>query len=149
MLKNALIAQEPEEGWSCIIFDPISRFLGAEAETDNASATQFIALLENLILVLKGRPTIILGHHMNKSGVSGTNTDQAAARGSSALTDAVRFQINLEKKLASVSGNKSTEKTYEKDKIWMRYVKTNFTAPIPDQTLKKDPYGVLTIDRDQ
>ena len=141
MLLNALKTREPEEGWSCIILDPISRFLGAEAETDNAAATQFISLLERITLELKGNPTVLFGHHMNKSGVSGTNTDQAAARGSSALTDGVRFQINLEKSLKE-SANKA-DKTYEKDKITMRLVKSNFTAPIPDQVLQKDDYGVL------
>lgn len=140
LFLNELKAKEPEEGWSCIILDPISRFLGADAETDNASATQFIALLENLTLELKGKPTVIFGHHMNKSGVSGTNTDQAAARGSSAITDGVRFQINLDKVVKEINKN---EKIYEKDKICMRMVKSNFTASIPDQILQKDGFGIL------
>lgn len=143
---NELKAKEPEEGWSCIILDPISRFLGADAETDNASATQFIALLENLTLELKGKPTVIFGHHMNKSGVSGTNTDQAAARGSSAITDGVRFQINLDKVVKEVTKN---EKIYEKDKICMRLVKSNFTPPIPDQVLRKDGNGILEFSQQQ
>lgn len=140
LFLNELKAKEPEEGWSCIILDPISRFLGADAETDNAAATQFIALLENLTLELKGKPTVIFGHHMNKSGVSGTNTDQAAARGSSAITDGVRFQINLDKVVSAANKN---EKVYEKDKICMRMVKSNFTALIPDQILQKDNFGIL------
>jgi hypothetical protein len=139
LFLNELKTKEPEEGWSCIILDPISRFLGADAETDNASATQFIALLEKLTLELKGKPTVIFGHHMNKSGVSGTNTDQAAARGSSAITDGVRFQINLEK----VFNGTGDKKIQEKDKISMRLVKSNFTAAIPDQILKKDQNGIL------
>lgn len=143
---NELKAKEPEDGWSCIILDPISRFLGADAETDNASATQFIALLENLTLELKGKPTVIFGHHMNKSGVSGTNTDQAAARGSSAITDGVRFQINLDKVVKEVNKN---EKIYEKDKICMRLVKSNFTSPIPDQILQKDGHGILECSQQQ
>ena len=141
MFLNTLKTREPEEGWSCIILDPISRFLGADAETDNAAATQFISLLERITLELRGKPTILFGHHMNKSGVSGTNTDQAAARGSSALTDGSRWQVNLEKVLKE-SANKN-DKIYEKDKILMRIVKSNFTAPIPDQILQKDDNGVL------
>ena len=96
----------------------MDRFLGAEAETDNAAATQFISLLERITLELKGKPTVLFGHHMNKSGVSGTNTDQAAARGSSALTDGVRFQINLEKALKESAPK--ADKIYKKDKITMR-----------------------------
>ena len=94
---SELKAKEPDEGWSCIILDPISRFLGADAETDNAAATRFISLLERITLELKGKPTVLFGHHMNKSGIGSKNTDQAAARGSSAITDGVRWQANLEK----------------------------------------------------
>lgn len=139
---NALLASlkqsEPQEGWSCIILDPISRFIGMDAETDNAAATQFIALLEKLSFELKGNPTIIFGHHMNKGGVSGLSTDQAAARGSSAITDGVRWQVNLEK-------SKQEEMDTSKDVIF-RHVKSNFTAILPTRILKKDDSGCLTAD---
>jgi len=134
-LFNQLKEKEPEEGWSCIILDPISRFLGEEAETDNAAATQFISTLEKLTLELKGKPTVLFGHHMNKSGISGVNTDQSAARGSSALTDGVRLQINLERV--------KKEKPTDPDQILMKTVKTNFTHYPPDQTLIKDGSGYL------
>ena len=135
-LLTSLKQTEPEEGWSCIILDPISRFIGMDAETDNAAATQFIALLERLSLELKGNPTIIFGHHMNKGGVSGMNTDQAAARGSSAITDGVRWQVNLEK-------SKQDEMDSSKDVIF-RHVKSNFTAILPTRILKKDETGCLS-----
>lgn len=135
---NELKAREPDEGWSCIILDPISRFLGSDAENDNASATAFIELLERLTMELKGRPTVLFGHHMNKSGIMGTSTDQAVARGSSAITDGVRLQINLEKTFK--------DGVHEKEKINMRMVKSNFTSIIPDQILKKDSNGCLHIE---
>ena len=146
-LLKALKDKQPEEGWSLIILDPISRFLGADAETDNAAATQFIALLEKMILELKGNPTIIFGHHMNKSAMSGNATDQGAARGSSAITDGVRFQINLER--VKKAGGQEGE--FELSKITMRHVKSNFTAILPPQTLDKGEKGFLTAcaDRDQ
>ena len=129
--------KEPKEGWACIILDPISRFMGADAENDNAAATQFIALLERLTLELKGQPTVIFGHHMNKSGVSSTNTDQGAARGSSAITDGVRWQANLEK--VKKTSNPEGEDQYELNQISMRPVKSNFTcsAPFPKTTKRR------------
>jgi hypothetical protein len=141
-LLISLKAKEPAEGWSCIILDPISRFLGADAETDNAAATQFIALLERLSLELRGNPTVIFGHHMNKSGVSGVGTDQSAARGSSALTDGVRWQANLEK-VKKQSGQEGEEQ-YELNQISMRPVKSNFTVMLPSQRLQKDELGCLS-----
>ena len=141
-----LKSKEPEEGWACLIFDPISRFLGAQAETDNASATQFISLIEQLILELRGKPTVIFGHHMNKSGVSGLNTDQSAARGSSALTDGVRWQANLEKlrKLNAAEG----EDQYEPNQLILRFVKSNFSLLLSPQKLGRDEEGCLEVLKD-
>ena len=137
-LLASLKASEPPEGWSCIILDPISRFIGMDAETDNAAATQFIALLEKMSIDLKGNPTIIFGHHMNKGGVSGLSTDQAAARGSSAITDGVRWQVNLEK-------NKPDDLNPDASKeVIFRHVKSNFTAILPMHILKKDEMGCLS-----
>jgi hypothetical protein len=139
MLLDGLKTREPEEGWACIIFDPISRFLGSDAETDNAEATRFIALLEKMIAELKGRPTIIFGHHMNKGGVGSSQTDQSAARGSSALTDGVRQQFNLERaKKESEEGE-----NYEINVVNFRMVKSNFTTMLSHQKLMKDNFGCL------
>ena len=135
-IAKSLKEMEPDEGWSCIILDPISRFIGLDAETDNASATQFVTLLERLSMELKGNPTIVFGHHMNKGGVSGSNTDQAAARGSSAITDGVRWQVNLERAKTEPEDSGFQE-------VVFRHVKSNFTAIMPQQLLRKDEFGCL------
>lgn len=136
---NGLKSKQPDEGWSCVILDPISRFLGSDAETDNAAATRFISLLERISLELKGNPTILFGHHMNKSGLSSRNTDQGAARGSSAITDGVRWQANLER-LQSEAENVEEQ---EASTITLRCVKSNFTKVLPPQKLYKDEMGCL------
>lgn len=137
-LLQALKINEPIDGWSLIILDPISRFLGSDAEKDNAAATMFISLLERFTLELKGNPTVLFGHHMSKSGVSNTNSDQTAARGSSALTDGVRWQANLDR----VKRNDSDE--YERDLVSFKVVKSNFTAITNLHVLKKDEVGYLS-----
>lgn len=68
-LKMKLIEISPQDGWSIIILDPISRLMGADAETDNAAATQFIALMEELTIDLPGNPTVLLAHHINKAAL--------------------------------------------------------------------------------
>jgi len=135
-LTEELILKEPANGWVLLIFDPISRFLGPDAESDNALATRFIALLEHLIQQLKGKPTIICGHHMSKSATNaGESVGQTAARGSSALTDGVRFQINLEyPKEGNFNGG-----------ILMSQVKSNHTAPEDPLYLKKNEVGCLSL----
>lgn len=131
--------KEPPEGWACIILDPISRFMGLDSENDNASATQFISLLERLSLELNGRPTVLFGHHMNKSSLATAHTDQGASRGSSAITDGVRWQANLEKVSASEKEDEKNEQIHVK----FRVVKSNFTPIIPPQLLRKQENGCL------
>lgn len=129
-LKAKLIEMKPKGGWALIILDPVSRLMGADAETDNAAATQFIALLEELTIDLPGKPTVLFAHHISKAAQRENKPDQTAARGSSALTDGVRWQVNLSKD--------------DKDKITLKMTKTNFTAsfPIPIE-LVKDEDGFL------
>lgn len=133
-LLEALKEKEPSDGWSLIILDPISRFSGASAEIDNASATEFIALLEKLPLELCGRPTVLFAHHMNKTGVGNPSTDQGASRGSSALTDGVRLQINLDR---------GERRENEPETVTLRVVKSNFTSIPCPMTLVKDAEGCL------
>lgn len=132
--KRKLIDIAPKEGWSLILLDPISRLLGADAETDNASATQFIALLEELIIDLPGNPTILFAHHVNKAsmreGKEKGNQDQSAARGSSALTDGVRWQVGL---------------TRAENNIILSMNKTNFTKFMSPITLFQEQDGYLAI----
>jgi DNA primase catalytic core len=134
---NELIKNEPEEGWALIILDPISRFLGADAETDNAKATLFISLLENMNQKLRGNPTILFGHHMNKNSRGQENSDASASRGASGLTDGVRWQLNLD--------SVKVETEVIRDKIKMNVTKSNHTGYPPARILKKDSCGHLKI----
>lgn len=81
--------------WRLLIFDPASRFMTAEAEVDNKQATEWIATLEALTK-LPSRPCVLVTHHTNKAGSAEGAGDQAAARGSSALVDGVRWLATLE-----------------------------------------------------
>lgn len=127
--KRGLSNAVPQGGWSLIVLDPVSRLLGADAETDNAAATQFIALLEELSMDLPGNPTILFAHHVNKTALQQEKQGQSAARGSSALTDGVRWQANL--------ANKTTEVSI------LTMTKSNFTQILDVINLKKDFDGFI------
>lgn len=137
---QSLKEREPEDGWACIILDPISRFLGADAETDNACATRLISLLERFTLELRGKPTVLFGHHMSKIGVGATNTTQTAARGSSAITDGVRWQANLEKVQKEGQSNVNV---FEENQVLLKVVKSNFTSIPQPHILQKNSRGIL------
>jgi hypothetical protein len=125
-LKN----KQPENGWSLILLDPISRFAGLDAEKDNAVATDFIALLERMSDELIGHPTLLISHHKPKPFVSSKDSDQTAARGASGLTDGVRWQANLDKQ--------------DDNNIIFRVVKSNFTSIPPDFKIEKDEDGSIS-----
>ncbi len=79
--------------WRLLILDPASRFAGPDVEVDNWAATRFVQVLERFTET-RGRPTVLMAHHMSKIG-RGKDADASAARGSSALTDGVRWQANV------------------------------------------------------
>lgn len=139
-LQRQLIEKEPENGLDLIIFDPITRFAGLDAETDNALATAFISIAESLSSSLRGKPTILLSHHMSKGAASSNGSStQSAARGSSAFTDGVRWQANLDR------GDRDEEMPNEITIFTV--TKSNFTAVPSKIQIKKDKEGCPQFDR--
>jgi RecA-family ATPase len=92
-----LKARGPEP-WRLVVLDPAARWMPPDAEKDSKVATTFVEAVEQLAqLAPEGAaPAVLVAHHTNKAALTG-QTDQGAARGSSALTDGVRWQANLDR----------------------------------------------------
>jgi RecA-family ATPase len=75
-----------------IVIDPGSRFRGGE-ENSNEDATRFVEALEKLAQLTGA--SVMLAHHANKNSSFADNVNQGASRGASALTDGLRWQMNL------------------------------------------------------
>ena len=120
--------------WRLLILDPASRFAGPDVEVDNAAATRFVQALERLTNA-PGNPTVLLSHHTTKTSRTGEKSGEAtAARGSSALTDGVRWQANLD-----TSSESDSQLTF-------KVVKSNYGRfpPTPLALNRdKDNYGPL------
>jgi len=115
-----------------IVLDPLSRFGGAEAETDNAAATRFVEVLEQLT-TLPGTPTVLLAHHSNKvSRAVNAGASSANARGSSALTDGMRWVSELR-----------YADDEERSSLVLSMTKTNYTRWEEDRNLRRGSNGVL------
>lgn len=121
----AYLAREAERagvGWDAVILDPLSRFAGADAETDNAAATRVIEQLERFTK-LPGGPTVLAAHHVRKKSDDDPEptlrkpTSAAGVRGSSALVDGARWVARME------AGPESL--------VTFAVVKSNY-APLPD-----------------
>lgn len=128
-------------GARLIIIDPLRRLHDGD-ENSSAAMTNVVQLLECL-----GRRTgaaVIAVHHVSKAAVFGDVADSAAAaRGSSALTDAVRWQLNL-----SAMSEKDSKKfgLTGQHKAFLRldFAKANYIAPQPTIWLRRLEGGVLS-----
>ncbi|WP_162084515.1 helicase RepA family protein [Sulfuriferula nivalis] len=129
------------QGARLIILDPIRRLHDGD-ENDSAAMTQFVIALESL--AKKTGAAVIGLHHTNRASVEDASS-QHASRGSSALVDGARWQINLStmnEKTAAVCG-KSNEDRH--NFVALDFVKGNYFSPRPRSWLKRDPNGSLKL----
>ncbi len=116
-----------------VILDPAARFMGAETETHNAAATDWVNLIDALTLV-GGNPTILVAHHTNKSALRPVGNDkkpvfdQSMCRGASALVDGFRWVLGLQRSEAE-GDNKS---------IFVKLMKTNYCKIGPTLEFQQD-----------
>jgi hypothetical protein len=93
-MVNQLISSISEiEGCPLIFIDPISRFMGGD-ENDADTATRFMEALE-FIAKKTNCCALIAAHHVNKTSGRSDELDQFGSRGSSAFSDASRWQLSL------------------------------------------------------
>lgn len=140
--KSLLLAHAPPEGWSLIVLDPASRFMGADAEKDNALATRFVQLLEQLTS-LPGQPTVLCVHHttkMSRTGQGGAGR-AGALRGASALTDGARWQGNL-------FADEDEQGDVLEDRAVFSVTKSNYGPKPPAVYLKRKAHSGVLIPYD-
>lgn len=128
-------------GARLIIIDPLRRLHDGD-ENSSSAMTQIVQVLEALAKYTGA--AVIAAHHVGKGSMFNETTDLAAAsRGSSALTDAVRWQVNLsamtvkEARSHRLSGQ---QKSYARIDV----SKANYIPPEPTMWLKRLDGGVLT-----
>lgn len=140
-VARSLRAQLEGREWKLIAVDPLARFAGPDVELDNAQATRFVQVLETFTRTA-GNPTVLFAHHTGKAARkdSGLGADATAARGSSGLTDAARWQANL------VPLAKLPEDIYPASQprhLWLTVTKSNRAPEGSDLRLVRGRHGVL------
>jgi RecA-family ATPase len=87
---------------------------------------------------------VVFVHHTSKAAtLNGFSDQQSAGRGSSALTDGVRWQCNL----AGMSAEEAASKGLENDRrflVRLEISKANYIPPFPTTWLRRLRGGVLT-----
>jgi RecA-family ATPase len=123
-----------------IVLDPAARFQGGD-ENAAVDVTRFVEVMEHVSQ--ETGATVIAIHHANKGSMNqGVPTSQAAARGSSAFTDGVRWQGNLVV-LSEQDAKKYGVQAAERKKYIQLVVTKNNYGPLRDNIwFRLGKYGV-------
>lgn len=126
-----------------IVIDPASRFRGGE-ENSNEDATRFVEALETLAKATGA--SVMLAHHTNKGsyGADG-EPGQGASRGASALTDGLRWQMNLNRLSERQAKEIGVDKALLGQYVAATVTKTNYSAPPAPVILERLDGGYLSV----
>jgi RecA-family ATPase len=121
--------------FALIVVDPLSRFAGAAAETDNAAATRFVQALESI--ASSTGATVIVVHHTNKGArANGAGVTSASARGSSAFVDGVRWAAALSSERVQCADAETSLRLGEI--VTFAVVKSNYARKAEPVLLRRD-----------
>lgn len=133
--------QRLAEGCRLLIFDTARR-LHAANENDSAVMAQFLGIFEGI--AYKTGSTILFCHHTAKfAAVNGNGDHQAASRGSSALVDNARWQVNVVGMTEKEAKERGVEEKDRRKYIRVANSKINYSEQFEDVWLEKVEGGVL------
>lgn len=123
-----------------IILDPASRFRGG-VENSAEDVTRFIEALECIRAAFRS-VTVLIVHHTNKWSSQSDEQSAGAARGSSAFSDGLRFQLNL----AALNQKEAARVPADERHLYLSatVTKNSYAPPRPTVYLKRTDGGVLT-----
>lgn len=133
--------QQAAKGTRLVIIDTLRR-VHSEDENDAAKMSDLLARLEQI--AEQERCAILFLHHTTKNAALGGQTDvQQASRGSSVLTDNIRWQSYL----AVMSDGEASKHGVQKDErrrhVRFGVSKQNYGPPLDDLWLERSEGGVL------
>lgn len=134
-LKDACV------GARLVVVDPLRRMHTGD-ENSSADMTSFVVVMEQLA---KATGAAILGvHHANRAS-NADGASQNAARGSTALVDGARWQVNLSRMDERAAQSHFIAETDRVNYVALDFAKTNYLAPRPRCWLKRQPGGRLLL----
>ncbi|BAH74961.1 helicase RepA family protein [Solidesulfovibrio magneticus] len=143
------IASEGDDPLRLIYFDTLRRFHFLD-ENEGGAMSMVLSVMEQICHEL--HCSCIFLHHINKSSALNNNSDmQQAARGSSVLSDNIRFQQFLAPMSKDEAENFARPKTpkmaigEDGRRFFVRFgvSKQNYGSPIPERWYERDENGVL------
>lgn len=129
------------DGHRILFLDPLRRFHALD-ENNGAAMTRIIQTLE-AVSIQTGCAVVVV-HHVSKISMwQGHGTEQQAARGSSALTDAVRWQVNIHTMTDDEAKTLGIPVADRRLYMHAELAKCNYSAPLPDAWFRRVPGGIL------
>jgi hypothetical protein len=129
------------QGARLVILDPMRQF---HAGDENASwdMTHIVQRLQHI--ASRNRCAVLLTHHANKAATTALSGDRAtAARGSSALTDALRWQVNLSPADDALITSHGLDTSARQSLLRMDLSKSNYLGPRAPTLLRRRETGML------
>lgn len=128
-------------GARLVLIDPLRQFHDGE-ENDSAAMNRLVQTLHRL--AMDTGAAVVFVHHTSKAATYAGQGDTAgAARGSSALTDGVRWQANLSHLSAEKAKVISVPDAAPGHLLLLDVAKSNYLAPQPTQVLERLRGGVF------
>jgi len=124
------------QGARLVVIDTLRRFHRLD-ENDGGAMAGLLAFME--MVCLENGCSILFLHHTNKAGGS----EQQASRGSSVLTDNVRYQANLVTMTPEEAVSANVLPELRRMFVKIGFPKVNYTAPMPSQWMQRTTGGIL------
>lgn len=133
--------REASKGARLVILDPLRQFHSGD-ENDSWVMTNLVH--QCLSIATQERCAFLLAHHTNKQAtVTGYGDKAAASRGSAALTDAARWQLNLSELDVSLARHWGVKPSEAWQYVRADLAKSNYLGSQPPVVLRKGAGGVL------
>lgn len=129
------------EGARLVILDPIRQFHHGD-ENDSGAMTALVQACQTI--AVRTKAAVVFAHHVNRSSTQmGLGDTAGAARGSTALTDGVRWQLNLSEPSKEVARSRGIGVDERKGFVMVDIAKANYLPPQRSEMLQRLPGGVL------
>ncbi|WP_432258025.1 helicase RepA family protein [Cupriavidus sp. TMH.W2] len=127
------------QGARLVVFDPLRRFHHGD-ENQSKDMTAVVSQAEKVAFTTTG--AVLLSHHTSRNSILNGTADQVtASRGSTALPDNVRWQVNLSPVTPQQAAKFGLER---KDLVRLDSSKANYCSPFDSVALRRLPdSGIL------
>ena len=131
------------KGARLVLIDPLRQFHRGD-ENDSWNMTAVVQTLQTL--AARTGAAVIVAHHTNRASTNtGTGDSAGAARGSTALTDGVRWQLNLSTPGSSIAAQYGIDSDERNRYVQVDIAKANYLAPQHSQLLERRAGGALAL----